>query len=551
MKERYFDLMEKALSAYTDEHIKNYFERVKAEGLTEHGFPRLTVNIGILICHGRRTDLLPLFCEMMRFCVDEIPTKKAHNDFSVREVIFCLWEAEASGIIPKEETDYWRAKLSEIEPYACYTCCAKEKNDPNPHLHNWAIFNSLSEYVRGKAGLCEPDEYIDIQLSTQMKWIDENGMYRDAIVHPPIVYDLVPRGLLSMLLHFGYRGEYYEQIDAALRKAGLLTLDMQSVTGELGFGGRSNGFIHNESWITLVCAFEAARYKREGNMALASRFMTAADRALDVVEHWLSKEGIRHIKNRYPIDSGYGCEVYAYFDKYMITAASFLYASYLMTDDSIPYDKNAPLGDVTCVTSSDFHKVFMRRGSYALEFDTNGDPHYDASGLGRVHKADKPSAICLSCPCPPENANYVTEAGVSPLSICPGRLIEAGEARFATLSPHTLVSLTEDTATFTCEVEGETLSASYFVDETGVTVTVSGEGRIALLLPAFAFDGETETEIAASEHSISIFYENAVCRYVTDGTVADSVCYGANRNGRYRGYYAEAEKVLTVKISID
>ena len=130
-------------------------------------------------------------------------------------------------------------------------------------------------------------------------------------------------------------------------------------------------------------------------------------------------------------------------------------------------------------------------------------------------------------------------------------MIEDGTARFATLSPHTLVSLTEDTATFTCEVEGGKLTASYFVDETGVTVTVTGERRVALLLPVFAFDGETETEIAASEHSLFISYEDAVCRYVTDGTVADTGCFGANRNGRYRGYYAEAEKVLTVKISID
>ena len=54
MKEKYIELMEKALSAYTDEHIQRYFNDVKTNGLTEHGFPRLTANIGILIAHGRR-----------------------------------------------------------------------------------------------------------------------------------------------------------------------------------------------------------------------------------------------------------------------------------------------------------------------------------------------------------------------------------------------------------------------------------------------------------------------------------------------------------------
>ena len=52
MKERYINLMEKALSAYTDEHILRYLSEVKENGLKEHGFPRLTANIGILISHG-------------------------------------------------------------------------------------------------------------------------------------------------------------------------------------------------------------------------------------------------------------------------------------------------------------------------------------------------------------------------------------------------------------------------------------------------------------------------------------------------------------------
>ena len=45
MKEKYIDLMAKSLSAYTTEHILRYFNDVKRDGLTEHGFPRLTVNM--------------------------------------------------------------------------------------------------------------------------------------------------------------------------------------------------------------------------------------------------------------------------------------------------------------------------------------------------------------------------------------------------------------------------------------------------------------------------------------------------------------------------
>ena len=65
MKKKYLELMSKALGAYTDGHITEYFERVKAEGLSEHGFPRLTVNLGVLISHGYRTELEPLFIKML------------------------------------------------------------------------------------------------------------------------------------------------------------------------------------------------------------------------------------------------------------------------------------------------------------------------------------------------------------------------------------------------------------------------------------------------------------------------------------------------------
>ena len=108
MKERYIDLMEKALSAYSDEHINRYFNEVKKNGLTEHGFPRLTADIGILIAHGRRKDLLPIFIEMMEFCCKTIPCVKAANDFSVREIVCCLVEIEQSEVVPKELTKRWR-----------------------------------------------------------------------------------------------------------------------------------------------------------------------------------------------------------------------------------------------------------------------------------------------------------------------------------------------------------------------------------------------------------------------------------------------------------
>ena len=119
MKERYLDLMEKALSAYTDAHIQRYFDDVKTNGLKEHGFPRLTANIGILIAHGRRTDLLPMFIEMMSVCCKMFlrPYVKAANEFSVREVLCCIAEVEAAGVVDGEIISAWKADLAAIETF--------------------------------------------------------------------------------------------------------------------------------------------------------------------------------------------------------------------------------------------------------------------------------------------------------------------------------------------------------------------------------------------------------------------------------------------------
>ena len=120
MPAHYMDLMEKALSAYSVDHIDRYYNDVKTNGLKEHGFPRLAANIGILMAHGKRLDLKDRFIKMMDTCCEQIPKVKAANDFSVKEVIFCLQELEAVNVIDKKKIKQWKDQLRTIEPYSCY-----------------------------------------------------------------------------------------------------------------------------------------------------------------------------------------------------------------------------------------------------------------------------------------------------------------------------------------------------------------------------------------------------------------------------------------------
>lgn len=550
----YLDLMDKTLDAYTTEHILRYFSEVREKGITEHGFPRLTANLGILIAHGRRSDLLPLFTEMMDYCC-EFFTKgiKAANDFSVKEIVFCLLELEAAGVFKKERTDAWRTLLGRIDNRKCYTQYAKT---PDDIIYNWACFTGVSEQLRAFSGIACDSEFIDLQFGSQLQFFDENGMYRDP--HEPMVYDLVTRGLFAVALHFGYRGKHAAAMDELLRRAGLLTLKMQSTTGEIPYGGRSAQFLHNEAHLALICEYEANRYKREGNLALAGEFKAAADRAVGNIAEWLAEPTIRHIKNRYPLESGFGCEGYAYFDKYMITAASFLYVAYCFADDSIE-PAASPRVPYTAATSEKFHKLFLSAGDYFAELDTAADLRYDANGLGRLHKAGTPSALCLSTPCTATPNYKITEKEQTPLSIAHA-VYRREKWYFATGSDiitdcRVLSHSASDTAAMAkiaTRVGGDsTVVGNYTLSADGLSIALSGQDRIGLMLPAFDFDGTEHTSVTSDGQTLTVSYRGHTCKYTTDGRITDTGLLSENRNGRYRIFLAEAADSLRVEVKID
>lgn len=550
MKSRYISLMNDTLYAYSVEHMLRYFDDVKKNGLKEHGFPRLTANIGILIAHGYRTELTDMFIEMMDFCCKNVPIVKAANDFSVKELIFCIMALEKNGGVSKECTERWRNDLATIEPKNCYTVYAKSADD---ELHNWALFTAVSEHMRKVIGLRDTTDFVDLQLITQLRNLDQNGMYRDP--NNPMVYDLVPRGLFSVLLHFGYNGKYFSEIDEALKKAGLLTLKMQSVTGEIPYGGRSNQFMHNEAHLAIVFEFEAKRYAKEGNMALAGKFKLGVELALDNIAHWLSKKPMRHIKNRFPTETKYGCEEYAYFDKYMITTASFLYAASLICDESIPSAEEGEQKPYTLTLPEHFHKTFMAAGGYFLEFDTNADPHYDASGLGRVHKKGAPSTVCCSLACAKHPNTVLDVENASDISLCAGYVTE-NQSRFATDCRYEVTELCSDESSAHCTIkntfdDGKILISSYGLDQNGVSVTVKGEGDVLYMLPAFVFDGEENTVIEPADRSLKISYKGYTCIYEADGVIFDTSLVGGNRNGHFRAFAAKGNGELNVRIRIE
>lgn len=552
MKEIYLDIMEKSLSAYTEERIREYIAEVRRDGLTEHGFPRLGANIGILIAHGRRLELKSIFIEIIELCLygfaHPINKSKAGNNFAVREVCHALMELQKTDIIDREQLEAWKKKLAELDVSTTYTHIVS-KEDPNPA--NWAYFAVASEQARGLLCGIPTDAFVEHQLPSQLARLDENGMYRDHSVtgpHQPMVYDLVTRNLIGLSLFMGYDGKYAEKIQKMMDDSDDLTLKMQSVTGELAFGGRSNQCTHNEMMSANYYELRATLLSKKGDRKKAAQFKAAAKKAAEICMQWLNEKPMSHVKNQFDPDLQLGCEDYSYFNKYMITVASNAYLAYYVADDSIvPTIAPADMGGFVVETGEDFHKVFMNAGGYFLEFDCNADTAYDANGLGRIHKKNCDPRVCLSVPFPAGKTNYKLETpNKHPLSICCFKntadcLVCSAEDGVKHVLTSKTQSNSECTVTFDCVLNEEQLfTEKCTVSSGGVDIIFSGADGV--LVPAFLFSGAKETDIVVSDGQIVIKYNGSFCKYTFKGEPQD---YGVffNRNGRYRVYRIATDRL--------
>ncbi len=539
-KDRYIQVMQAALEAYGEERVLCLYEKAKKEGITEQGFPRLVSDLVILVCHGKNLHLAPLAVEMFEFCCRKMPeTVKASSDFSVKELIFALKESETCGLLSPDVISDCRLNLSKFNPYVNYD---RVCTSPEDKMNNWAAYNCASEFMREKAGLCSSEAFLKLQLPSQLRVFDKNGMYRDP--HNPILYDLASRVQLAVLLWAGYDGEFRREIEENLEKSEELTLEMLSVNGEIPFGGRSNQFLFNEAYYAAICEFYASYENRRGNKEKAGRFKAAAALACDSILFGLSDGNYSHIRNCFPRDSKFGCESYAYFDKYMISLASFIYIAYLFSDDTVESSKGHFVSpEYASRLGGDFHKLFLRKDDVFLEFDLAADCRYDASGLGRVHCQGFPSALCLSVPFPGAEAKYVTEPqNREALCLCATKTLDGGSP-----SEYTVVSETCDGEKAAVVLRPDTgeWSETYTVQNGDVKIHCeSADGSdIYYHLPLFDFDGRQHTEITQNENSLDVRYEGFTCRYSSSSEIAVLPDLLANRNGLYRHAYVRGKTV--------
>ncbi len=380
------------------------------------------------------------------------------------------------------------------------------------------------EMLKKQQGIADNRAFIEGHLATQISRFTPFGMYRDPA--NPLTYDAVPRMNLSLLLFFGYGGAGRDDLAELLRRGALTMLLTMSPTGEFPYGGRSNQQNFNEATAALIFEFEAARYKKEGNPALAGAFKRAARLSALSVRRWLDLRPVRFIKNEFPAESQHGRQKgYGYYGVYSLLIASQFGFAGLVADPSIE-ERPVPFesGTYAVGLDEDFHKVFASCSGYHLEIDTRADLHYDATGLGRLHKFGVPTETALSTPIvsAPE---YLVSSAESPrnVSIGPGWEVngrvhwlsdcsaEIGDVEFKTLAKK------PEGVKFRLIYRGlpgcDRVVEIYEMGKAGVTVTYEVYGPADALLvqvPLILTDGSHLSRIEAGKSFFKVFYQGHI-----------------------------------------
>ncbi len=259
---------------------------------------------------------------------------------------------------------------------------------------NWNIVSSCGELLRRKDGLVAPDmmdaqmDYLEKSLAGHVDHLTQFGMYEDP--NSPLAYDEFSRLWLDdMMADQAYSGTLAGRLTEFLRTGGLSTLLLLSPSGEWASGGRSAFHNWNDAETTVICEINANNWNLAHRPDVAGAFKRAAHLALESMQHWQRPSGeLWIVKNRAEPQTRLGFENYSYHTQYNLLPMAMLAIAYTRADDSI-VERPAPseVGGYVFDLRDTFHKIVAAAGGYYVLIDTSADPHYNSTGLQRVHES--------------------------------------------------------------------------------------------------------------------------------------------------------------------
>ena len=460
-----------------------------------------------LAVSGEQTNLLDSAALALDAALQELADDKTadnHGDFFTFPSVLAYEHLRDH--VPKERRERWEKLFRAMDPRRCYQDLPNKPRDP---VHNWNIVAVAGEFLRHQNGFTDLS-YVETSLGEQMHWFTANGQYRDPNV--PMAYDHFPRHFLAAMLARGYDEKFRPELAELLDRAAWTSLLIQSPRGELPTGGRSAQHQWNEAEQCVSYEVWAARKHRAGDEVAAKAFKRAAHLALQSIQHWVRPSGeLWIVKNRFDPAVRHGFEGYSSHSQYNLLAASMMATAWKLADDSIA--EGACPADVGgfVVELPEFHKVFANCGGLYLELDTAADPHYNSTGLIRVHKSGVDSLVGPSDSAPAEPSplavgiawqdgkSWQSLAGAKPDQIKTKVTVEQTTVKRVRFRVYYELA----------RAQIGSVEESYDLSPELVRVTAETRGgtpQIKVRFPAIAFDGQNTSRIAVTNSTVTVTF---------------------------------------------
>lgn len=521
----------------------------------QYSTPAFADAAAALVKWSNRRDLVEPAAKALDWSTARLADRKAadgHEDFYPPMIAHAMALLKSS--VPRERYARWEENVRRIDPRELYRM--------KPGSMNWNVVSSCGEALFQMMGLrTGGDEYVAESLGAQGRHFTSPwGLY----VEGPMAYDLFPRMFLDDLLKAGYRGAYQKELDEMLGRGAITSLFMQSPWGELPAGGRSAHHQWNEAEQCAVFEIYAAKAQQSGDQQMAGVYKRAAHLAFRSMQRWVRPSGeMQIVKNWVDPAKRHGYEGYSGNTQYNLLPMSMLALACFHGEATRQVDEKPAPADVGGFVFEipELHKIIANAGGTYIEIETRGDPHYDATGLIRVHAPGVspqlgPSDSVLAHPA------YQTEGGIHPETDTGigvewkstdgewKRLGGSGGDATTKLSVGN-IETSPARVTFTVTYEGKLAGPSRVVERYALTpgrveltTTLEGyEGPLRYVWPVLADDGRVKSQITTEENTVIVSQDGGKTAQTFSARGAARIDLGSelypNHNGWVRLALAE------------
>lgn len=514
----------------------------------QYSTPAFAHAAAFLVDAADRKDLLEPAAKAMDWATSSLSQRKAatrHEDFYPPLLAHALPLLKPR--VTAARAARWEAEIRDFDPLQTY------RNSPGSN--NWNVVALSGEALFQQMGLRKSDsKYVEDSLAGQGKFFrSPYGLYLEG----PMSYDHFPRLWLADLIAHDYSGPYRAELTEMLRRAAVTSLFMQSPWGELPAGGRSAHHQWNEAEQCVTYEVFAARALRDKDTQLAQTYKRAAHLALASMLRWVRPSGeMQIVKNWVDPAATHAYEGYSSHSQYNLLPMAMLALAYenaATTEQLAERPAPADVGGFV-LEIPHLHKVFANAGGAYVETDTNGDHHYDATGLIRIHfRAVSPqlgpSDSIVEKPSyrRPADSPTTTTTGVGVAwKDAEGAWRRLGELDKSNLEQVKVENVRQapDRVSYDIVYQGKLFGVSRIVEHYVVTpqrVELTTEltgynGPLRYVWPVLADDGRTKSTITVTNGTVSVSQDGGKTAQTFTPLGADSVQVEAERYANHNGW---------------